>query len=71
MATAGAAGQSLTPIAIFPVNALTCLEIVNRLRQNGRRARVAESGRRTGLRIQRVDPWGFESPLSHTIGRVG
>ena len=30
-------------------------------------ARVAEFGRRTGLRIQRGDPWGFESPLSHQI----
>jgi hypothetical protein len=30
-------------------------------------ARVAEFGRRTGLRIQRGNPWGFESPLSHQI----
>ncbi len=29
------------------------------------RARVAEFGRRTGLRIRRGNPWGFESPLSH------
>jgi hypothetical protein len=28
-------------------------------------ARVAEFGRRTGLRIRRGNPWGFESPLSH------
>src|SRR5208337_5474702 len=24
-----------------------------------------ENGRRTGLRIQRGNPWGFKSPLSH------
>ena len=34
-------------------------------------ARVAEFGRRTGLRIQRGDPWGFESPLSHQIDFAG
>lgn len=28
-------------------------------------ARVAEFGRRAGLRIQWRNPWGFESPLSH------
>ena len=28
-------------------------------------ARVAEFGRRTGFRIRRGNPWGFESPLSH------
>ena len=26
---------------------------------------MAEFGRRTGLRIRRGNPWGFESPLSH------
>ncbi len=33
-------------------------------------ARVAEFGRRTGLRIRRGNLWGFESPLSHhnTVG---
>ncbi len=30
-------------------------------------ARVAEFGRRTGLRIRRGNPWGFESPLSHQL----
>ena len=34
------------------------------------RARVAEFGRRTGLRIRRGNPWGFESPLSHQFLRV-
>jgi hypothetical protein len=34
---------------------------------------VAESGRRTGFRIQRLRVWGFESPLSHQrqLQRVG
>ncbi len=28
---------------------------------------MAEFGRRTGLRIRRGNPWGFESPLSHQL----
>lgn len=28
---------------------------------------MAEFGRRTGLRIRRGNPWGFESPLSHHL----